>query len=47
MPGYYHLSEDDKRRIEKAINHNGQSETTIKREEGKLVVLLTEKKKIT
>lgn len=46
LKDYYHLTEDDKRRIEEGINHKGRSETLVKREDGKLAVILVEKKKI-
>lgn len=46
MSGYYHLSEEDKERIEKAVNHPGRTEAHVKVEHGELSVIMVEKKKI-
>lgn len=46
MQEWYHLSEEDKKRIEKSINRKGWSETTVKLEDKRLTVLAVEKKKI-
>lgn len=52
MQEWYHLSEEDKQRIEKAINRPGRSETTLKLEKNnpigkkELFVMAVEKKKI-
>jgi hypothetical protein len=40
------LSEKDKQAIEKAINASGKTEALVKAENGKIVVLQVEKKKI-
>lgn len=42
----YQISEKDKAAIEKAINHSGATEATVKIEKGEVVVLMVEKKKI-
>lgn len=42
----YCLTEKDIRAIEKAVNHPGKTEATVKVENNRLTVLLVEKKKI-
>lgn len=43
----YSLTEKDIKAIEKAVNHPGRTEATVKVENNRLTVLMVEKKKIT